>query len=103
MKLYIVTDGFELTEEIRKLIRTKFEQKLSKHLQHFEQDMKKATLTLEQRTRWGYKANFKMTLPEKESIAAQAIGEEILYILTDLRDKVEQQITTYKGKIRERR
>lgn len=100
MEIELIIDDFQLTNEQAKIIRDKFEGKLDRLIADYAPDVKEATMTIEKRSLWGYKAKFTMTLPKKEYIHAESVNESFETGIVDLREKIERQIKKYKAEIR---
>lgn len=85
---------------MRDIVNEKFITEMEKHLVNFDEDMKFATLKVRKRENKGeYKVNFNMWLPGKEQIFAECKSHNFLSAIVDLREKVERQIKSYKGKL----
>ncbi len=100
MNIQIIADNLEITTRIQNIIQQHFNAKLEPLINQYDQDIKEATITLEKHTRWGYKANFRMWLPQKYEIYADTHNETLTSVFTNLRKKIEKQIKKYKQEIR---
>ena len=100
MEIELITDNFELTDEQAETIGNKFDAKLDRLLVNYAPDVKEATMTVEKRSRWGYKLKFTMTLPGNEYLHADAVNDSFETGIVNLREKLERQIKEYKEEIR---
>lgn len=100
MQIKIIGDNLEITSRIRKLIDSKINQGLEKYLAGLSQEIKIANMNLKRHSRWGYKINFNLWLPEKYQIYAESRGERLLSTLVDLREQLKRQIKRYKAKVK---
>lgn len=103
MNIQLKAEGLKLTNKIKDIVEEKIGGDLEKHLEDFALDMKKATVTIEKRSRWGYKSNFDMWLPGKEHIYSESTHENLVTSLTETRDQAIRQIERYKDKIENKR
>jgi ribosome-associated translation inhibitor RaiA len=69
-------------------------------LPKLNQEIKTATIKIEKHTRWGYKVNFDMWLPEKYQIFAESRKENLRSALVDLKRQLERQIKKYKASLK---
>jgi hypothetical protein len=70
MDVLISCDGLDLDAEIQEIVEERFSSKLVKYLVNFDDDLKKGSLFIKKRSRWGYKVKFDMVLPGKHGIFA---------------------------------
>lgn len=103
MNIQLKSEGLKLTDKIKDIVEEKIGKDLEKHLEDFAVDMKKATVTIEKRSRWGYKSSFDMWLPGKEHIYSESINENLITSLTETRDQAIRQIEKYKDKTENKR
>ena len=99
MNLQIIADKLELDKKIYKNIKTKIADKVDRLLSKFDFDIKKATMRISKRSRWGYKINFDMMLPHRQHIYAQEIHEDLIVAIKNLQKEVLRQIERYKEKL----
>lgn len=92
MKLQIIGKNFPLNQRIKTVIGRKMEDSLEDILQEFNNDIKKAFVKIEKRTRWGYQINFSMWLPGKRHIFAEEVGKTMFFTITSLRQKIQREI-----------
>jgi len=100
MRIKIIGDNLKITPRIRKLAAEKIGRGLEKHLPPLNQEIKTATMTITKRTRWGYKVNLDMRLPENYQIFAEEKQETLLTALVKLREALEKQIKKYKERLK---
>ncbi len=98
MNIQLKAEGLKLTDKIKDIVEEKIGADLEKYLEDFAIDMKNATVTIEKRSRWGYKVNFDMWLPGKEHIYSESTHENLITSLTETRDQAIRQIEKYKDK-----
>lgn len=98
MKLQIVGKNFSLNRRIKTIIARKMEDGLEDILQEFNEDIKKAIVRIEKRTRWGYQIVFSMWLPGKRHIFAEEAGKTIFFTITSLRQKIQREIKKIQSK-----
>jgi len=96
MRIKIIGDNLKISPRIRKLVVEKIGRGLEKYLPSLNQEIKTATMTITKRTRWGYKVNFDMRLPENYQIFAEEKQETLLTALVKLREALGKQIKKYK-------
>lgn len=96
MRIKIIGDNIKITPKIRSLVNNKIILGLEKYLPELNQEIKTATMKIEKHTRWGYKVNFDMWLPEKYQIFAESRKESLSSALVDSREQLERQIKKYK-------
>lgn len=100
MRIKIVTDDVEINDRILNIIQDKIDKGLEKYLPSLNEDIKKATVTIQKRSRWGYKIKFNMWLPKKEHIFAEEEGDDLLETFTRLREDLEKQLKKYREKLK---
>lgn len=101
MQIIINAENIELNDRIREYIDEKIGKELNRLLGNINNvEGLDATVTINKRTRWGYKVKFDTLLPVKEHIFAEAINKDLLTCLTDLREKIEIQLNKYKAKVK---
>lgn len=100
MEIELIMKNISLTDQQLKIIRDKFESKLSQLISDFDSDTKRATMTVAKRSGWGYEVKYTMNLPQKKYIHAQAVNDSFETAIIDLREKIERQIKKYKEEIR---
>lgn len=97
MNLNLVIDKFELTDEFKEVIDTKFTAKIDHLIPNFNEEIKTANLHLVQDKYGKFKATFDITLPGKDGhIFSQNYHEDFIAVITGLREQVEKQIKKYK-------
>jgi ribosomal subunit interface protein len=101
MRIKIIGDNIDINPRIRKLVIEKVGEGLEKYLPKFNQEIKTATVRIKKHSRWGYKINFDMWLPEKYHIYAEERKGRLLSTLVGLRDQLIRQIKEYKGRLKE--
>jgi ribosomal subunit interface protein len=101
MRIKIIGNNIEITPRIKKLVKNKIAHSLEKYLPKLNQEIKTATIRISQHTRWGYKVNFDMWLPEKYQIFAETKKENLHSALADLKRQTERQVKKYKAKIKQ--
>ena len=99
MKVQIIGDNIEINEWIKNVVNDKITSDLEKYLKDFSDDIKRATVKIHKRSRWGYKVNFDMWLPGKEHIFAEAVHKDLPSAIVQLREKLERQIEEYKSEL----
>ncbi|KKP69376.1 ribosomal subunit interface protein [candidate division CPR3 bacterium GWF2_35_18] len=101
MKIIINAENIELNDQIREYIDEKIGKELNRLLNKISNvESLSANVTINKRSRWGFKVKFDALLPIKEHIFAEAINKDLLACLTDLREKIEVQLNKYKAKIK---
>lgn len=101
MRIKIIGDNLEITDEIRDLVSEKISRDLEKYLPELNKEIKTATMKISKLTRWGFRVNFDMRLPKNYQIFAEEKNETILSSLVSLREQLERQMKKYKQKIRQ--
>ncbi len=101
MQLQITGNNYEINDYARNLVNKKLITPLNKLLASFQQDLKKAHVKIEQRTRWGYKTIFHLQLAGK-SLHAEAVNEDLSQALVNTREAMEKQIKKHMDKLRNR-
>lgn len=100
MHIQLIGDNIKILPNMKEIVDEKFIIEIEKHLVDFNEDMKVATLKVRMReNKSEYKVNFHMWLPGKEQIFAEGKSHNFLSAVVDLREKVERQIESYKGKL----
>lgn len=99
MVINLTGDGVEINETYDKMVEEKFVKGIEKYLARFDKDLQVADMKIAKETRWGYKVSFNMTLPGKKKIYAEEKNESVLAAITGVRDNVERQLKTYRGKL----
>ena len=84
--------------KIKRIIRSKFVDKLDQLLPQFNDELKTASLHIEKDKKYkNYTAKFDMSLPGmKNPIYAQTTHRELTSAIVDLREAIERQIKKYK-------
>lgn len=101
MQIIINAENIELNDKIREYVDEKIGKELERLLGNISNvESTKAIVTINKRSRWGYKIKFDMILPVKEHIFAEDINKDLLTCLTELREKIEIQLTKYRDKIK---
>ena len=98
MQLQISVTGIPLEGTVREVIEKRLGSDLERVLKHFPDDIKKATVTLQKRSRHGYKASFAMQLPGL-SLYSEEKHDDFHALMVNLRDEVKRQIRKHKEKI----
>lgn len=99
MQLDVVPQNFEVGDQYKNRITSRFTRALDKYLSHLQEDLKQATLTIAKNARFGYQAKFDMKLPFGH-IFAQHRGQKLFTTLMRLRDQVKKQIRRQVDKLR---
>ena len=83
---------------IRRMIQTKFVNKLDQLLPQFNNELKTASLHIQKDKKYkNYTAKFDMSLPGlKNPIHAEVCHDDLTSAIVDLREAVERQIKKYK-------
>jgi ribosomal subunit interface protein len=83
---------------IKRIIKTKFVDKLDELLPQFNDELKTASLHIEKDKKYkNFTAKFDMSLPGlKNPIYAQTTHHDLTSAIVDLREAVERQIKKYK-------
>jgi len=97
MNIIINADNFELTDDVKKLVDQKINQKLEKFLTTFAPEMKTATLRIEYDKLKNIHLRFDMYLPGKEKIFSETTHRYLNSALVDLGDQLEKQIKKYRS------
>ncbi len=100
MRIKLIGDNLEITDEIRQLIYNKLAEDLEKMLPELNQEIKTADMRLSKHSRWGYEVNFDLRLPEKEQLYAEVHKRSLKLAMTELREQLEGQIRKYREKLR---
>jgi ribosomal subunit interface protein len=100
MRIKIIGGNIDVTPRIKRLVQNKIARNLEKYLPKLNQEIKTATIKIEKHTRWGYKVNFDMWLPEKYQIFAESRKENLRSALVDLKRQLERQIKKYKASLK---
>jgi ribosomal subunit interface protein len=90
-----------ISDKLRTKIETKFDQGLGKLLQHYQDDLKIASLSIEKVTRSGYEIKFAMNLPGCP-INIKDTHKVLLDGVLRVRDKAERQVKKHLEKLRSR-
>lgn len=101
MKLNISTEGVPLQGTVQIEVEKRLGQDLERTLKHFPDDIKRATVHVKKRSRFGYKITFEMQLPGAR-IYSEESNAEFRLALTKLRDEVKRQIRRHKDKLTEK-
>lgn len=99
MNIQITINNFELTDSMKYLIEEKMSQKLDKLLQTFSEEMKSASVHVEQEKHGIFKINFDIKLPGKEHIYSETRHKIFESAVIDLTQQVEKQIKKYKQEL----
>lgn len=91
MRIKIIGDNLEINDQIRDLVEKKIAKGLEKYLPELNNEIKTADMTISKHSRWGYKINFDMRLPQKQQLYAEARNEDLQTTLVELREKLETQ------------
>lgn len=92
MRITITTDNLELTNKEKELIIEKVGEGLVKFIPGLNPELATATVTVRRHSRWGYELHFDLWLPDKKHLFAKTRKEELIFALTDLRDKIRRQL-----------
>lgn len=101
MKIELVDSNVKFTDRYKQRILGKFSL-LDRYLNHLEEDLKIATLSVQKRIRGNYEMKFKMKLPFYDIYIHHKSPDLVPGIIT-LRDQVKRQIKDNLEKIREPR
>jgi ribosomal subunit interface protein len=101
MRVKIIGDNLEITPRIRKLVKDKIILGLEKYLPELNQEIKTATMRIGRHSRWGYKINFDMWLPEKYQLFAETRKENLRSAFIELREQLERQAKKYRANLRQ--
>ena len=101
MNIELVDSNVKFTDRYKQRILTKFSL-LDRYLNHLQEDLKIASLSIQKRTRGSYEMKFKMKLPFYDVYVHHQSPDLIPGIIT-LRDQVKRQIKDNIEKIREPR
>jgi len=96
MNIQITGDNFELTDDVKKLVDEKINQKLEKFLTTFAAEMKTSTLRIEYDKLKNIHLRFDMLLPGKERVFSETTHKFLESALVDLEDQLEKQIKKYR-------
>lgn len=96
VKLIISSDGVDLSPDIEKLLQRKLNQKLEKYIKGHAPDTKEARITIERRSRWGFKVTFRLGLPDKKYIHAEEVNKELSAAITIVSEEAERQLRKIK-------
>ena len=101
MNIELVDSNVKFTDRYQQRILGKFSL-LDRYLNHLEEDLKIATLSIQNRIRGNYEMKFKMKLPFSDIYIHHKSPDLIPGIIT-LRDQVKRQIKENIEKIRQPR
>ena len=101
MNIELVDSNIKFTDRYQQRILGKFSL-LDRYLNHLEEDLKIATLSIQKRIRGNYEMKFKMKLPFSDIYIHHKSPDLIPGIIT-LRDQVKRQIKENIEKIRQPR
>lgn len=90
MRVQIVWQGIKRDSVREKLVTEKLAP-LDKLLADFEENMKEATVRIEEGERWGVRVSFSMRLG-KRKIFAQEHEEDLMKVVVAVREEAERQI-----------
>jgi ribosomal subunit interface protein len=98
MNIRITGVNLIISFSTKRIIRSKFTDKLDQLLPQFNDELKTANLHIEKDKKYkNYTAKFDMSLPGlKNPIFAQTTHHELTSAIVDLREAVERQIKKYK-------
>ena len=97
MNIQLIGDGILIDERIKDIVETKINIEIEKYLHDFDDDIKKATIRIEKKSRNLFKVNFDMRLPGSNGhIYSEEEGDELLNVIIALRHEVERQVRDYK-------
>jgi ribosomal subunit interface protein len=98
MNIQIKGVNLIISLKIRKMINSKFVDKLDKLLPQFNNELKTAILRIEKDKRYkDFTVQFDMTLPgQKNNFHAETKHHELEAAMVDLREAIEHQIKKYK-------
>lgn len=99
MRLQIAADGITITPKRKEFIHEKLDRDLEQYLPDLNEELKTADVKITKRTRWGFKVNFNMSLPEKYNIYAEEKGESLQSTIILLRDDLIRLLKRYKARI----
>lgn len=88
-----------ISDRLRRKIETKFETGLGKHLKHYQEDLKVASLSIEKVSRSGYEIKFDMNLPGCP-INIKDTHKILLDGVLRVRDQAKRQVQKYVEKLR---
>jgi len=99
MNIELVDSNVKFTDRYQQRILGKFSL-LDRYLNHLEEDLKIATLSIQKRIRGNYEMKFKMKLPFSDIYIHHKSPDLIPGIIT-LRDQVKRQIRESLAKLRD--
>ncbi len=103
MNVQINVEDMDLTPDIGRVLQEKFIVKIEKYLTNFNEDIKTASIRIKKGSRWGYRINFSLYLPEKKHIFAEEKHEDLAVAITQLEKEITRQIREYKERITRKR
>lgn len=92
MNLQVNVSNLDLTDQIKKIIISKFEEPTTRLLGKFDASSLSAVFHLERLSFGDYQANFEMVFPGKKNIYAKNRHPDLMAAITGLREQVEKQI-----------
>ncbi|MDD5144985.1 MAG: HPF/RaiA family ribosome-associated protein [Candidatus Pacebacteria bacterium] len=92
MILIIIGRNFVVNQRTRNIIDDKLGTGIENHLQRFSESLRKATIRVEKRARWGYEVTFSMWLPGNRHIFAREEGDALFFALSSLKEKIQREI-----------
>ncbi len=95
MRIKIIADNLKLTARMKSTIYEKLGDDLDRLLRGADEDLKTATVKVEEKPDYGYKINFDMWLPGKVHIYGDSEGEKFLNTVVELREEIETQLKEY--------
>ncbi len=72
--------------------------RLDKYLQNYSEETKTVNMRISRRSRFGYRMNFSLRLPEKKHLYANAISKNFVNALVNLREQLEKQIHRFRNR-----
>lgn len=97
MKLFVTTEGFELTPETREMIDKKFSPKFVKYFKKYPEDAVAVRILIKKRTRWGFRVKCDLDIPG-QNIYAEEVHRELEYALVALAHELARKLQKQKEK-----
>lgn len=99
MNIIFNPQKLNISDRLKQRIETKFETGLGKHLKHYQEDLKIASLSIEKKTRSGYEIKFDMNLPGCP-INIKETHKVLLDGIISVRNKAKRQVQKFTEKLR---
>lgn len=99
MNILFNPQKLQMSDKLKQKIETKFELGLGKLLQHYQEDLKIGSLSIEKVSRSGYEIKFDMNLPGCP-INIKDTHKVLLDGIIRVRDKAKRQIKKHLEKLR---